>query len=445
VGLGVLPAYDSPGGRFRPAGSVQRGGIICTLLSGGPFSERTKVVRTSPALRILLVGGRILPYRHAGDKNYWLDVIHELGALGHDVRVLSVTLESVTEPAEFRCEYVRPIPVYLGRRTRFNEEYRRLRGTNNYASKTLSFGRIVRAIRRQIRTDRPDVIHLSSNFGPIMAVLKSTVRGVPLSISAPTYNGGTPLYDGALRTSFHGFDAVVPFSDAFGNRLRQIGLSPGRLRTIRWGVDLERFHPPSEAERETARQELGVRDGERVAFWAGYLQQMGPGDFEFAAQVAERVTHLSPGAWRFFFCFKPEHYDPAFRRFEGPGVALGGSSETFHRAQRAADVMVSPIGDLRSTAAPPLTWIESLAMGVPLVTTPIPGAEEVVTDGLNGYLIRSPEEAASRLVELVRSPESLLEARRQARRRVEDRFALSSSVADYVRLWSAMAARLPAP
>jgi glycosyltransferase involved in cell wall biosynthesis len=203
---------------------------------------------------------------------------------------------------------------------------------------------------------------------------------------------------------------------------------------------MDRFKPLTDAEREAARGDLGIREGENVVFWSGYLQQMTQRDLEFSVRVAEIVLGRSSGRWRFFFCFKPEHYDPRFLRFERPGVTVGGSAELFHRVQRAADVMLSPISDLGSTAAPPLTWIESMALGIPVITTPAPGAEEVVTTGLNGFLVRSPEEAAERLSELFRAPEHLARVRREARRRVEERFTISDSVTNYVNLWSAMAA-----
>jgi glycosyltransferase involved in cell wall biosynthesis len=434
LGLDSL-CHDDGGGKRR--GPAARSGY--TYLRGPPSKDRI-VTPANPALRILFLGNRILPYRHAGDKNFWLEVFQELGARGHDVHVLSITLEPVPEPATYACEYVRPIPFLLGGGNRFNEEYQWLRSTSNYPSKTLSFGRIVHSLRRHLRDDRPDVVHLLSNYGPVMGLLKPFVQGVPLSVVAPTYNGGRALYDPALRTSFLGFDAVVPFSDAFARRLRALGLPPQRLRTIRWGVDVEKMRPPTAAEREKARQELGVQAGENVVFWSGFLQQMTPNDLGFAVRAAELVLRRDPGRWRFFFCLKPEHFDLQFRRFEQPGITVGGSAELFYRARCAADVMVSPIGDLRSTAAPPLTWIESMALGIPLITTPLPGAEELVTDGLNGFLVRNPEEAAQRLGELFRSPERVAEARREARRRVEQRFALSNSVTEYVNLWSAMAA-----
>src|SRR5438034_10004418 len=41
------------------------------------------------ALRIMIVGERILPFRHAGDKNFWLDMIRRLLVAGHEVEALS--------------------------------------------------------------------------------------------------------------------------------------------------------------------------------------------------------------------------------------------------------------------------------------------------------------------------------------------------------------------
>ena len=399
--------------------------------------------RTVSPLRILLVGSRILPQRHAGDKNYWLVVIRELIHRGHDVGVLSVTREAVSEPTPSRCEYNRPIPFPLGGGDRFGEEFRWLRETGNYPSKTLSFPRIVSAIRRHVRTAGTDVVHFLSNYGPVMALLRPFVSGVPCSISAPTYNGGRTLYDRALLASFAGFDRVVPYSDAFAHRLGTLGFPTGRLRTIRWSVDPARFLPPTDAERSTAREELGVRADQKVVFWAGFLQQMTPRDLEFSMRVAEKVLRADPDGWQFFFCVKPEHYDPAFRRFERPGISLTGSAELFHRSRTAADAMLSPISDLRTTAAPPLTWIETMARGVPVVTTRLPGAEEIVSDGTNGLLIESPDEAAERLPELFRPVNRLADVRREARRRIEERFDLARSVEEYEGLWAAMTGRAP--
>lgn len=399
------------------------------------------MISTSPKLRVLIVGSRILPFRHAGDKNYWLEVFRELSDRGVDLDVLSVTLEPVPEPTPYACEFVRPLPIHLGGGNRFSKEYRRLQGTGNYLSKTASFGRIVRAIRRHVRARRPDAIHFVSNYGPVMALLKPLMLGVPMSISAPTYNGGKLMYDRALLTSFAAFDRIVPFSDAFGQRLERLGVPREKLATIRWAVDPDRYPPPSDTDKERARRELGVLPGEKVVLWAGFLQQMVPVDLEFSVRAAGLTLLAAPAGWRFFFCLKPEHYDPAFRRFERPGIVVAGTAEKFHLARTAADVMLSPLTDLRSIAAPPLTWIESMALGIPVITTPLLGVDEIVIDGVNGYLTRNPEEVARCFSELLSNVDRMAEAGRRARHHIQERFALSASVTEYMKLWASMSSR----
>lgn len=389
-------------------------------------------------LRVLVVGNRILPYRHAGDKNYWFEVLRELERRGHEIDVISVTHEPIPDPAPYSCEYVAPVKFDLGGSVRFNPEYRWLRASGSYGAKTLSFGRIMSAVRRHVRARRPDIIHLTTNYGPIMGLAKPFSLRVPISVSVPTYNGWRFVYDWALRASLTGFDRVVPLSEAYARRLEALGMRRRRIRTIRWAVNTDEFHPPSDSERTAARRALGVKDTEKMVFWSGFLQQMVPRDFEFAIRTAEAMLRSDPGKWRFCFCLKPEHYDPEYRRFVRPGIEVVGSGEQFRNARTAADAMLSPITDLRSTAAPPLTWIECMALGVPILTTPLPGVEELVTDQVDGVVASTPDALAERSAELLRTPEGLAMARRQARQRVEDRFALASSVTEYVRLWEEM-------
>lgn len=391
-------------------------------------------------MRILLLGTRILPFRHSGDKNFWLDVIRGLQGLGHDLDIVSVLIEDV--PAEgLPLHRVPPIPMYLRPDRRFNPEYWHIAGTNNYVSKTISLPRMIRALRRRQREFRPDVIHFIDNYGPAMAALRAAIGPVPLTISAPTYQPDRPFYDLLLRASFASFDVVVPFSDAYRERLLELGFPGGRVRRIRWGIDTARFAPPSAPEKEAARKELGLTADHLVVLWTGFIQQTGEADLRLALRTAELALERDPTDVTFLVCFKPVHFKESYRTFERPGVRVFGSADGFHRARTAADVLLSPIRDVRSTAAPPLVWLECLAMGLPILTTILPGADEAVIDGSSGFAVRSPEEAADRLHDMVAEPALRRRLREGARQVAVERYAADRAVREYAELWSSVAGK----
>src|SRR3989475_5563484 len=186
------------------------------------------------ALRIMIVGARILPFRHAGDKNFWLDMIRRLLVAGHEVEALSVDIEA-TPGNGLPIRHVPQIPVYFRPDARFNVEHSQFGGVNNYVSKTTNVPIILREVRRRQRTFRADVIHFADNFGPATVLLRAIGRKVPLTLSAPTYHRNRPLYDAMLLTSFSSFAVVVPFSEAYRRRLLELGFPSGRIRRIRWG------------------------------------------------------------------------------------------------------------------------------------------------------------------------------------------------------------------
>lgn len=198
---------------------------------------------------------------------------------------------------------------------------------------------------------------------------------------------------------------------------------------------MDRFDVPSDEQRAAARKEFGLGAEQIVGFWTGFIQQTTEDDLRAALQTAERTLRSDPTKYAFLFCFKPEHFKESFRAFERPGLRVFGSAEAFQAARASADVFLSPIQDARSTAAPPLAWLESLAMGIPILTTDIPGSEEAVVDGESGFRVRSPEEASDRLLEMGSDAAMRRRLREGARQIAVDRYSVDRALEEYLALW----------
>jgi len=77
-------------------------------------------------------------------------------------------------------------------------------------------------------------------------------------------------------------------------------------------------------------------------------------------------------------------------------------------------------------------------MGIPILTTSIPGSDEAVVDGQSGFAVRSPEEARDRLVEIAADPTLQRRLRDGARRMAVERFSVDRSKDEYVEMWSTL-------
>jgi glycosyltransferase involved in cell wall biosynthesis len=81
----------------------------------------------------------------------------------------------------------------------------------------------------------------------------------------------------------------------------------------------------------------------------------------------------------------------------------------------------------------PRSLLEAAAMATPMITTPAGGSEEIVIDGLTGYVV-SPDDSlqlANRLYTLIESSELREVMGDNARRYIKSRFTLERYIADF--------------
>jgi glycosyltransferase involved in cell wall biosynthesis len=234
-------------------------------------------------------------------------------------------------------------------------------------------------------------------------------------------------------------DCVVGVGEAVRQALiRNEGLSPERVSVIYNGIDLAAF-ANGVHERLAVRQEIGVGASDLVLLQVARLDYLK--DHATALRMLERVVKSCPQARLVLVGEGPERdkIEGILRERDlGPFVRLLGLRGDVARLVPAADVfLLTSISE-----GIPVTLIEAMAAGLPIVSTRVGGVAEVVEDGQTGLLAPSGDDAAL-AAHVLRLGEDLALRRQlgqKGRARARALFSEAQMHTGYVRIYREMLA-----
>jgi len=358
---------------------------------------------------IVLAGFNYQIKRSTGDKNFWVELIPCIAKKLDRISILSVRKEEkkYEEYKEGNCliriEYLTPrfleTPDAHYERTKIFWREGAFPSWLGVIEKTLNGKRICNELKKLYIEHSYDHIHLMDNFGFINRIIAKNAP-TAVSVSAMTYQGKKKLlYENYLRLSYnHPNLKVVPYSSAFARRLTQIGVSESRIVHIPWGVRLPSQVSTVENRKKT-KALLSLPVNKPLFLWSGYIQQIQKKDFLFAIDVAKQALEKDLNG-TFYFAFKPGSMEKDFISFNDPGKGIfvtTTQAKEFDLLRSAADIFYSPVVNKNCILAPPLTWIEFLSLGVPILTTNARGADEIIIDGKTGYIASSNDELIEKI------------------------------------------------
>jgi phosphatidyl-myo-inositol alpha-mannosyltransferase len=232
-------------------------------------------------------------------------------------------------------------------------------------------------VRAILRGWRPDVVHVHEPLTPSASMAAAMSAPAPVVATFHAHSERSRLFDLAapvLRGVWRRLDARIAVSETAG-RFVSDRLGDG-IRVIPNGVDVERFGSAAPAE--------DLPPGRRL-LWVGRLDpQKG---FRVAVRAFERLASVLPDLT---FVVAGDGKDrsplealplPVRERVIVLGTVDRGRLPRYHAA---ADAFVSPAVGQESFG---IVLVESMAAGLPVVATDIPGYHEVVDDGVEGLLV----------------------------------------------------------
>jgi glycosyltransferase involved in cell wall biosynthesis len=238
---------------------------------------------------------------------------------------------------------------------------------------------------------------------------------------------GMPEFDTCyetVRRRHNELDRIQVPSRAMEELVLGAGVPPEKVFRIPIGIDIGRFALREAEERESARAKLGLP---RDAFVAGSFQKDGVGwgqglepklikgpDVLLAA--VERLRKRVPDLWLLLTAPARGYVKQGLEQLGVPyrHVLLDGL-DAVAEAYRALDVCLVTSRD----EGGPKAVLEAMATGIPLVTTRVGQAADLVRDGENGYLVDVGDAAgvADRAGHVAEVPEVDLERLAAAGRR----------------------------
>ncbi|MBF0268015.1 MAG: glycosyltransferase family 4 protein [Alphaproteobacteria bacterium] len=206
-------------------------------------------------------------------------------------------------------------------------------------------------------------------------------------------------------------ERIVTAASRIEARLLEWGVPREKLVRVPLGVDFQKFRPPSSDERREFRANFGIpeaslcigsfqKDGE--GWGDGMVPKLIKGPDLFVETVGRLARHFPV----FVFLTGPA------RGYVKRGLEAINVPYVHHNLPQA-DMVADAFRalDLYIVASReeggPKAVLESLASGVPLVTTRVGMAQDVVEDGVNGFLVDKPDAGllADRAAALLSQPE----------------------------------------
>lgn len=286
------------------------------------------------------------------------------------------------------------------------------------------------ALYRLFKTEKPDVVHAHSSKAGALARLAARAAGIPHIYYSPHgYSFQMQDRAAASRWVYHGIERAL---SQIGE-IVAISVSEAELtRSIRGGKNVhtvcDAYLGPLPALRE--RNERGLKIGacgrltyarnpdafvklaQRVTDSRNDVGFVWIGDGELRRTADDMITDMNLRS-----------------RCEITGWL---SPEDVGKRMADLDIFVH----FSRWEGLPNSVLEAMAHGLPVVASDIPGNRDVVTDEINGYLVKSEIQLLERVLELVDQPELRRKMGRAGRQRVENDFTLDKTISALERLYS---------
>jgi glycosyltransferase involved in cell wall biosynthesis len=280
-------------------------------------------------------------------------------------------------------------------------------------------------LRRLIRTERPDVVHLHSRRGSdLWGALAGRLEGVPVVLSRRVDN---PESRFVVALKYRLYDEVVTISDGIRQVLLSEGVPAAKLHCVLSAVDTDQYRP-DRSQLAWFRETFRIAEDElAVGMVAQFIARKGHSTL---LDALPEVLARHPRTQVLLFGQGPIRDEIQARVQADPALAahvqLPGFRKDLDRILPCLDALAHPA----FMEGLGVSLLQAAACGVPLVGGRAGGIPEIVQPGLNGELIEPGDVAglAAALNKVLGSADLRQRYGTAGRAWVESRFSIAAMV-----------------
>lgn len=298
----------------------------------------------------------------------------------------------------------------------------------------------IRILIKHLHNTKTSILHAHSSKGALVGRLAAVVARTPVVIFTAhnsIFYEEWPGWKKRLFASVEKFlarftDRIITVSDALKQEIMEMeGLPSKQITTIYNGIEVDKFTGKSDPLH--IRKSMNIPElGPVVGTIARLAPQKGISFFLKAASLLKeyQVNFVIIGDGPLEESLKQEAVDLGLQG----RVTFTGRREDISDILSTLDIFVLP----SVTEGLPLTILEAMAAGKPIVATRVGGIPEVIVDGKTGIIVppKDPEAMAVALASLLGGREKMAKIGLAGQKLVKDKFTIDTMVERTMNLYS---------
>jgi glycosyltransferase involved in cell wall biosynthesis len=318
---------------------------------------------------------------------------------------------------------------------------------NRYKVDPFSDTRVLLALAAHLRREQYDLIHAHASKPGFLARLAALGTGIPVLYSPHcfAFHVGAGRVNAGLVAALERLAArylttrIVAIADGERKLAHQYGVGSDDLFvTVHTGIETRSYRQP--VDKAALKASLDVPTNVPLIGTVGRLsRQKSPLDF---VRMAGIIHECLPDA-HFIWIGSGPLADAACHLSTDLGLNgvlhFAGQRTDIPALLQCLDCFVLP----SLWEGFPIVLLEAMAAGVPVVATDIPGNDEAIRSGVDGWLVpaRDPVASAESVLDLLSNPERAEAFRQSSRRRVEQEFTPGAMLDGLTNIYFGVATR----